>query len=134
MKYYYFDADTVRLINETFCGAGAGVRDEIGFMSIVEKPSATFMGDDLYPDVFAKACAYLFGFATTQFFTDGNKRTSFLCATVFLDIHGYEWVGPDVDAAEEFLLSVAAKEVDESGVIAWLQDHCVPKEPERARP
>ncbi|WP_456284563.1 type II toxin-antitoxin system death-on-curing family toxin [Microbacterium sp. JZ101] len=128
MRFYYLRAEDIRTINYAFCGPGAGVRDEVGFMSIVDKPAMTYLGQDLYPGVFEKACAYLHGFATTQFFRDGNKRTSFLSATVFLDIHGYEWQGPDVDAAEEFLLSVAAKQVDEPGVIAWLKERCVPKQ------
>lgn len=122
MTFYYLRADSIRQINEAFCGPGAGVRDEGGFEGIVYRPQTTFLGQELFPDVYSKAAAYLHGFATTQFFHDGNKRTGFLSATVFLRIHDLEWAGPDVDEAEDFLLEVAANKVDERGVAAWLEE------------
>lgn len=125
MTFYYLTAESIRHINEAFCGPGAGVRDEGGFLGIVDRPRSGFGGQEIFPDVFSKAAAYLHGFATTQFFHDGNKRTGFLSATVFLEIHGHHWLGPDVDAAEAFLLRVAANEVDELGVAEWLRHYCV---------
>lgn len=84
------------------------------------------MGVDLYPSVHEKAAVYLHGFATTQTFSDGNKRTGFLSATVFLEIQGFMWEGPSVDAAEGFLLSVAAKVHSLDLVTSWLRMHSVP--------
>ena len=124
MTFYYIDADTVRTINYAFCGDGAGVRDESGFLGIVERPQTTWGDQDMFPDAFSKAAAYLHGFATTQYFFDGNKRTGFLTATVFLDIHGIEWHGPSVDDAEDFLLDVAANHHNEHDVAQWLEQHC----------
>lgn len=84
------------------------------------------MGADLFPSIHEKASVYLHGFATTQTLTDGNKRTGFLSATVFLQIHGYSWEGPSVDAAEGFLLSVADKVISLDAVTSWLRMHCSP--------
>ncbi|MEV7692479.1 Fic family protein [Microbacterium sp. NPDC089189] len=131
MTFYYLKADDIRIINLAYCGDGAGVRDENGFMGIVERPQGTFLGVDLFPNVYQKAAAYLHGFATTQFFHDGNKRTGFLSATVFLRIHDHIWVGPDVDAAEGFLLDVAANKHDEHEVAVWLKHFCVSQPPKR---
>lgn len=125
-EFYYLRADVVEQINHAFCGEGAGVRDRGGFEGIVDRPLTAFAGEELFPDAFSKAAAYLHGFATTQFFRDGNKRTGFLCATVFLQIHGYGWAGPEVDEAEEFLLRVAANEVPIEDVVVWLREHCTP--------
>ena len=127
MTFYYLTSESIRQINEAFCGPGAGVRDEGGFDGIVHRPQTTFLGQELFPDVYSKASAYLHGFATTQFFHDGNKRTGFLSATVFLRIHDLEWAGPEVDDAEDFLLEVAANNVDERGVAEWLKHYSFAK-------
>lgn len=87
------------------------------------------MGVDLYKTLHEKAAVYLHGFATTQTLSDGNKRTGFLSATVFLEVHGFMWVGPSVDAAEGFLLSVADKSVPLPEVTSWLWKHCTPSPP-----
>ncbi|PPF32656.1 type II toxin-antitoxin system death-on-curing family toxin [Pseudoclavibacter sp. AY1H1] len=125
--YFFLDYDIVAIINETFCGAGAGIRDPDGVMGIVLRPRQEFFDQVMFPGVFMKAAALLHGFATTQYFTDGNKRTSFLTATVFLESNGYEWIGPHVDDAEEFLLRVAANQVDVTDVAAWLEAHSKPR-------
>lgn len=125
MTFLYLRAEDIRQINLEFCGAGAGIRDENGFLSAVERPQSTFVGRDLFPTIWDKAAAYLHGFATTQTLSDGNKRTGFLSATVFLEIHGYRWEGPGVDSAEEFLLSVAANDVPIGAVSVWLKQHTV---------
>ena len=127
VTFYYLAADSIRTINIAFCGEGAGVRDENGFLGIVERPASSYAGHELFPDVYSKAAAYLHGFATTQFFRDGNKRTGFLSATVFLGIHDYIWVGPSVDDAEGFLLEVAANRRDEQEVARWLKHYCLPR-------
>ena len=129
MTFYYLKADDVRTINIAYCGAGAGVRDENGFLGVIDRPSSTYQGLDLFPGPFDKAAAYLHGFATTQYFNDGNKRTGFLSATVFLSIHGHNWLGPDAAEAESFLLDVAAKRIEMSEVATWLQTHTRPLEP-----
>jgi len=125
VSFLYLHANDIREINLIFCGAGAGVRDENGFHGIVERPQATFLGEDLFPTIWDKAAAYLHGFATTQFLHDGNKRTGFLSATVFTEIQGYRWEGPDVDDAEEFLLSVADNNIPIDVVSTWLKMHTV---------
>ncbi|WP_125131589.1 Fic family protein [Microbacterium sp. 10M-3C3] len=116
----YLDFETICLINERFCGQGAGVRDRNGVRSVALRPQATWEGADLFPRVVDKAAAYLHGFATTQYFRDGNKRTSFLCATVFIEGNDLIFDGPTIDEAEAFLLSVAAKERSIADVALWL--------------
>lgn len=71
-SFYYLHAEDIRIINLAYCGDGAGVRDEGGFLGIVERPMTSYGGVDLFPDVFLKAASYLHGFATTQYFRDGK--------------------------------------------------------------
>lgn len=122
-EFYYLDYDTVVIINEAFCGPGAGVRDRGGVEGIVERPRGEYFGVEQFVGPFLKAAALLHGFSTTQFFFDGNKRTSFLTATVFLESNGFEWIGPNVDDAETFLLRVAANSVGVADVADWLRDY-----------
>jgi death on curing protein len=120
MSISYLDYETVCLINKKFCGPGAGVRDANGVAAVVARPQATWDGLEHFPLVVEKAAAYLHGFATTQYFMDGNKRTSFLCATVFIEENEFVFDGPSVDEAEAFLLSVAANEQSLIQVARWL--------------
>lgn len=119
---YYLDYETIRVINQTFCGQGAGVRDEQGVRGIVDKPASSYFGEVQFPGLFSKAAALLEGFSTTQFFFDGNKRTSFLSATTFLACNGYDWYGPEVDDAEDYLLEVAANLHEVVEIAQWLEE------------
>ncbi|MFD2674371.1 type II toxin-antitoxin system death-on-curing family toxin [Gulosibacter bifidus] len=128
MSFYYLDYDTVEIINRAFCGLGAGVRDPGGVRAVLARPQSGYSGQEFFPTVFDKGAALLHGFVTTQYFFDGNKRTGFLSATVFLECNGFNWDGPDVDAAEGFLLSVAAGSVEVEEVADWLAAWCSPAE------
>ncbi len=75
-------------------------------------------------NLMALAAAYLFGIARNHPFSDGNKRTGFLAAYTFLLINGYEIVA-DQSTVIEFVLAVAAGEIDEEGITAFFNDHTV---------
>lgn len=68
------------------------------------------------------AADYMFGLSTTQGFCDGNKRTSFAIAELFLDRNGYETI-----LTEKLLyivaISVARNELDRDGLAEILRDH-----------
>tara|TARA_R110002110_G_scaffold415612_4_gene651938 strand:- start:16961 stop:17356 length:396 start_codon:yes stop_codon:yes gene_type:complete len=46
-------------------------------------------------DVVNLATALLFGVTLNHPFLQGNKRTGFTGALVFIEMNGYRWVGPD---------------------------------------
>ena len=102
------------------------MRDQGGVRGIVDRPASSYFGTELFPDVFSKAAATLEGFSTTQFFRDGNKRTSFLTSTTFLACRGYDWFGPGVDAAEDYLLEVAANRHTIEETARWLSEFSRP--------
>jgi len=68
-------------------GGLAGVRDESALESAIAKPINLFLHEK--PDVHALAAAYAHGIAKNHPFFDGNKRTAFVIADVFLKLHGY---------------------------------------------
>jgi death-on-curing protein len=103
-------------------GGLAGLKDENGLEAALARP----MNKALYgePDVFELAAAYIFGIVRNHPFSDGNKRTGFLAAYMFLRIHGcaIETTQAKIIA---FVLGVAAGEIGEEGATRFLRDHCV---------
>ena len=65
------------------------------------------------------AAAYAFGLTRNHGFIDGNKRTAFLTAFVFLERNGWE-----LEAAEPevvlTMLGVAAGEISEKQLTGWI--------------
>ncbi len=67
------------------------------------------------------AAAYLVGFARSQGFSDGNKRTGLACALVFLALNGSPL---HVPGAELYALTmaVANNQADDTAVAAYFRD------------
>lgn len=49
------------------------------------------------PDAFALAAEYAYGLARNHAFLDGNKRTAYVCARLFLRLHGQDITAPDIE-------------------------------------
>lgn len=96
-----------------------GVSDHNGLNSVVEAPKQVFFGREAYPTIWLKAAYYLQKITKKHLFADGNKRTAFEAAKVFLLLNGitlhFEGIGagqmvlditnsPD---SEEVMLKVA---------------------------
>lgn len=92
--------------------------------SALHAPAAGFGDEDFYPDVFDKAAVLCCRLAWNHPLPDGNKRASWASLLLFIDLNDGTWDPdpPDVDQAEEAMLAVAAGEVDEEWVAAWLRE------------
>lgn len=66
------------------------------------------------PSVFDLAAAYAYGIIRNHPFADGNKRTGFLAAYVFLHSNGWELRAREAEAVH-VVLALAAGEMDEPG-------------------
>lgn len=55
-------------------GGAAGIRNLGALESTVNQPHASFGGEELYPDLVAKAAALCFSLVMNHPFLDGNKR------------------------------------------------------------
>jgi len=64
---------------------------------------------------------YLIGFAGSQGFNDGNKRTGVACALVFFAINGIAVDAINAEALEETALKVANNETDETEVAMFFR-------------
>jgi death-on-curing protein len=105
-------------IARTAVGGPIQVRD-IGLLeSAVHRPRASVLGQDAYPDLFTKAAALLHSLAGNHPLVDGNKRLAWLATYVFLAKNGVELDPNDDAAAYDFVIAVAAGEIDDVGELA----------------
>ncbi|MCW2543125.1 MAG: doc [Frankiales bacterium] len=95
----YITPELVIKINAQHGGPGAGVSDRGGVEGAVMRCQQSVFGDDAFPTIWLKAGALLHGLCSTQYFSDGNKRTAWLAAEYFLQINGVRLGDiPDVQA------------------------------------
>jgi death-on-curing protein len=101
-------------------GGSAGVRDAGLLQSALARPQNLVAYGT--PDVADCAAAYGFGIARNHPFIDGNKRTAFVCAELFLALNGQALIADDAQCVTT-MLAVAAGELDEAAFAAWLRSH-----------
>ena len=73
---------------------------------------------------FELAAAYAFGLARNHPFVDGNKRVALVAAFTFLELNGWE-VSAEEPAAVLVFLDLAAGELQERALAAWLQGNSI---------
>ena len=108
---------------EAFGGAG-GVRDKGALESAVARPMMTFGGEDLYPDVAAKAAALMHSLVLKHPFVDGNKRVGAAAAEFIALLNGFELNASD-DELEDLTLAVAKGEMNIEPLTIWLRQRVV---------
>ena len=101
-------------------GGAHGILDENVLLSALARPTNHWSYDP-NADLADLAAAYLFGFARSQGFRDGNKRTRLACALVFLALNGAPL---HVPAAELYALTmtVANNQADDTAVAVYFRD------------
>lgn len=102
-------------------GGADGLRDDGLLESALGRPENLAAYGD--PDVFDLAAAYAFGIVRNHPFVDGNKRTAFLTAILFLDLNGQSLAAPEPEATA-IMLAFAGGEVDDAQFAAWLRENC----------
>jgi death-on-curing protein len=103
-------------------GGSAGVRDLGGLESAISQPRATFGGEDLYPDLIAKAAALCFSLVMNHPMVDGNKRVGHAAMETFLVLNGFE-IECTVDEQEQTILALAAGNLDREKFVTWVRNH-----------
>jgi death on curing protein len=105
-------------------GGAPGVRDEGLFDSALSRPrNLASYGS---PDAADLAAAYGWGLARNHPFIDGNKRTAFVALELFLALNGLRLVADDATCVLT-MLSVAAGDMAEAELAAWVRKHSAPR-------
>jgi death-on-curing protein len=101
-------------------GGLAGVRDRAPLVSACARPAMTFGGDDLYPDVPAKAAALMHSIVLNHPFVDGNKRAGAHAALLFALVNGFVCSATPDDLVE-VTLAVARGQVEAEALAIWFR-------------
>lgn len=99
-------------------GGLAELRDEDLLESALAKPRNLF--GYAKAGFVEMAASYAAGIIRNHPFLDGNKRTGFLVAAVFLEVNGY-MLSASEESVVESTLSMAAGKLKESEYAAWLK-------------
>lgn len=112
-----------RLLAET--GGAPGVRDLGLLESAIARPKATFDGQDLYPDLYAKAAALMVSLVNNHPFIDGNKRVGVTAAALFLVRNGVQ-LRASSEKLEQVTLVVAQGRLSVDQMVSWFMQHTAP--------
>ncbi|MEV4209641.1 type II toxin-antitoxin system death-on-curing family toxin [Nocardia salmonicida] len=121
MSVDYLTVDTVIAINKQFGGDGAGVVDRAGLEGALGRPQSGGYDGEYFQGLWLKAAVLLQSLASTQYFSDGNKRTAWLSALTFLELNGEEIRYVPAIEAEPFVLALAVTAYSHEQAAEWLQ-------------
>lgn len=101
-------------------GGLTGLRDDGMLESALSRPRQLKTYGK--PDLHALAAAYAKGIVQNHPFGDGNKRTGFLLAAVFLEVNGWTLTASE-ESVVEHTLGLAARKVSEEAYAEWLRQN-----------
>lgn len=107
-------------------GGRHGLRDENALEASLARPRQRWVYDETasLPDL---AASYGFGLIRNHPYVDGNKRVGLVAMVAFLDRNGYELITSDAEVVE-VILSVAAGDLTESALTAWVASRARPSD------
>lgn len=98
-------------------GGARGIRDQGPFDSAMARPeNAHAYGET---SLFTMAALYAGGIIRNHPFVDGNKRTGFIAAALFLDLNGFD-IETSQDDVVRTVLDLASGTMDEANFARWL--------------
>jgi death-on-curing protein len=100
-------------------GGSAGVRDPGGIESALSRP--VNLANYGAPDSADLAAAYAYGLAKNHGFVDGNKRTAWIAARLFLAENGCRMSFDPIDAIR-VMEGVAGGAVTQTELAGWFRD------------
>jgi death-on-curing protein len=104
-------------------GGLSGIRDGGLLDSALNRPKHLLSYGS--PTLFQMAASYSRGIVKNYPFLDGNKRTGFMSAYIFLGINGWSLEAPEEEAVLE-TLALAAGETSEEDYATWLERTSIP--------
>lgn len=122
MRWRWLRPETAEVVHQEQLaehGGGAGIRDAGALLSALARPENRAAYDE--PDAAELAAAYAFGVARNHPFIDGNKRTAWVLARLFLQKNGVSIDFKEADAVV-VMLQLAAGELREDELADWLRE------------
>jgi len=110
-----------KLLIDTF-GGSHGVRDLSALLSALARPFQTFDNKELYPTPIDKAASLLESIVSNHPFIDGNKRTAYVLARLFLLQNRMDIKASQQDKYE-FVMSIASGKMRFEEIVSWIEKH-----------
>ena len=99
-------------------GGGSGIRDHGALLSALDRPRNLAAYEA--PDAAALAASYAYGIARNHPFVDGNKRTAWVLARLFLAKNGLRIEFKSTEAVV-VMLQLAAGDLSEDELADWFR-------------
>jgi death on curing protein len=128
MNWRWIGAELVYALHDRLIaehGGPDGLRDRNALESALARPQNLAAYEN--PDAASLAAAYAFGVARNHGFLDGNKRTAWVLARLFLTDNGYILSFDAIDAVRT-VEALAAGSLDEVQLAAWFRARLTPKD------
>lgn len=116
----WLDKDFVLWLHERAIertGGSQGVRDEALLDSALSRPQNAHHYQNA--DIFELAATYAEGISSNHPFIDGNKRTAFAAAGMFLEDNGYRLESEKDNEQETLFLKLAEGKVSREELAEW---------------
>jgi len=110
-----------KLLINTF-GGSHGVRDLSALLSALARPFQTFDNKEFYPTPIDKAASLLESIVSNHPFIDGNKRTAYVLARLFLLQNRMDIKASQQDKYE-FVMSIASGKMRFEEIVSWIEKH-----------
>jgi death on curing protein len=111
------NADTVRRH-----GGIHAIRDHAALEAAIGRPQSGYYGD-----VIEEAAALFESLSQNHPFVDGNKRTAFAAAAVFLMLNGQELLFDDSSAYSWLMNLYDTQRLNKAELDSWLRSHAHPR-------
>lgn len=104
-------------------GGSDGIRD-IGLLesALARPPMMFFYGER---DLFRLAATYAVGIARNHPFIDGNKRTAYSVAGLFLYVHGYKLLVPHIEKQITTFENVSTGKISETELATFYKKYSI---------
>jgi death-on-curing protein len=123
VSWRWIDASLIYAIHDRLLaehGGLDGIRDRGGVESALARPiNLAEYGE---PDASALAAAYAYGLLRNHGFADGNKRTAWVAARLFLADNGYRLRFDRLEAVR-VVEAAASGALSEAELAAWFRQH-----------
>jgi len=107
-------------------GGSYGIANMGQLQSALNAPKQTMFGEELYPDIFAKAAILVYSLVKNHPFVDGNKRTALYALLRFLEMNGLTVKVAQNDDLYQFTIDIATSRLGKEQIETWLREHVVP--------
>ena len=105
-------------------GGSKGVRDINVLLSALNRPFATFDGEELHKTINEKAAALIESLVKNHAFIDGNKRTGYVIMRLFMMQNGFD-INASYTEKYDFVIDIASGKSEIHEIVNWIKVHQV---------